>query len=519
MRFNIIAVTIVLLGTLVRVLFGLKFQYWNLAPDQIASELILNDLINSQLWSYAKIIHYPHEGGSILVSLLGLLFKPLFQFKSLVIVAFLLDTVSRYVQLVVVNRVFGKKAMLYFGFWTIVGVPLILPWAGLSFGLHSISSVFPFLFIYLIHRVHSSSKEFVADGIFLGLSAWFSYTNLIFVPIYIVFLLHSKTKLKNMLWVGLPLGVLVLFHVGIRVSFDTGFGLSKFSLGSIRGESFNFFEIESYARITKVYTEHLTQISLLENLGPISTKWVRIIWYWMGLLGIVLFIQRSIKGKSKLLIYPILVLAVYFALYAISPFYLEWPDFAHYINARHFTYIIPLFVAISIVGLANNQLPGVNLKKAVEYGLVILIFPCIFSAYVAYKKEPTKAILARPTGWVLATKFGHLPEELIRINSNHIYDEDEISIGIGWGTATNLFASLNDSTTEPKILKPKVALALKLLSQYQDQKALVFEGMQYAFSSEVTPRLDSNIFNHRIRPAWNEKSSGEKKGESIVVFL
>ncbi len=270
MNSKILIFLTLILGTIVRALYAIKFQYFNLAPDQMASELILNELLLSGEWSYAKLIHYPQEGGSILVGLFALLLKPFFGFKSLVVVAFLLDFVSRGIQLVVVKKVFGFKPMMAYGLWTVFSIPLILPWAGLSFGLHSVASVFPFAFLYLISRPHNSAKEYFVDGLFLGLAIWFHYSNLVLLPIYILYLVFSKPPLKQIGSVALTFLGIFMIHLAVRLNVSSGFLLTDFTLGNLRGESFDLLNSKNYIRILEVYTQQLPQVAFHHDIGPIK---------------------------------------------------------------------------------------------------------------------------------------------------------------------------------------------------------------------------------------------------------
>ena len=53
------------LGSILRLVYGVLYTPWELAPDQIAWEII----IRNGEFSYSNLIYYPHEGGSFLISL------------------------------------------------------------------------------------------------------------------------------------------------------------------------------------------------------------------------------------------------------------------------------------------------------------------------------------------------------------------------------------------------------------------------------------------------------------------
>ena len=50
--------------------------------------------------------------------------------------ALVVDTLSRYFQIRIATRLFGESTAIWFGAWTVLSVPLILPWGTVDFGLH-----------------------------------------------------------------------------------------------------------------------------------------------------------------------------------------------------------------------------------------------------------------------------------------------------------------------------------------------------------------------------------------------
>ena len=84
-----------ILGAITRMFYGYAHEPWIHAPDQLAWEMVIEqgDL------SYCQLIHYPHEGGSILFSLFSQLLELFTSFSSLTISAFLADFVVRFVQI------------------------------------------------------------------------------------------------------------------------------------------------------------------------------------------------------------------------------------------------------------------------------------------------------------------------------------------------------------------------------------------------------------------------------------
>src|SRR4030095_15458263 len=83
----------VLAGTFIRLVYGIYSKAWMAAPDQIAWGLSLDEMLQIGTFSYKQLIHYPHEGGSLLVSLIALALRPIdFILPSLSLAALLIDT-------------------------------------------------------------------------------------------------------------------------------------------------------------------------------------------------------------------------------------------------------------------------------------------------------------------------------------------------------------------------------------------------------------------------------------------
>src|SRR5262245_50122720 len=90
---------IVLLGTILRLIYGWYARPWCIAHDQIAWTLSLEELLHGGTWSIKQLIHYPHEGGTLPISLLYLCLSPLAKFVPLLsIIALLLDAAARFIQ-------------------------------------------------------------------------------------------------------------------------------------------------------------------------------------------------------------------------------------------------------------------------------------------------------------------------------------------------------------------------------------------------------------------------------------
>jgi len=64
-----------LLGLITRIIYGVWHEPWLNAPDQLAWDILLNEAILSGSLRYDQLIHYPHEGGTILISFMALIIK------------------------------------------------------------------------------------------------------------------------------------------------------------------------------------------------------------------------------------------------------------------------------------------------------------------------------------------------------------------------------------------------------------------------------------------------------------
>ncbi len=96
-----------LMGTIVRLAYGIYAQNWMSAPDQIAWQLSIDEAVANGAISYRSLIHYPHEGGSIFISLIAICLKP---FENLMpplsLAALLIELFGRYIQIKFTQRLF-----------------------------------------------------------------------------------------------------------------------------------------------------------------------------------------------------------------------------------------------------------------------------------------------------------------------------------------------------------------------------------------------------------------------------
>lgn len=475
-------VVFAILGTAIRIAYGLRFEPWWQAPDQLAWEM----LIGEGSFSYSHFIHYPHEGGSILLSCLARFIQLFTNFHSLTVAAIIIYTLSRLIQLFVIKKVFGNQLAYTFGIWGIFAIPLLLPWGTVNYGLHALSSFFPFIFLYLLSRKNIERKNHLLMGLFLGIALWFHYSNALLSLVYILYFLLNQKQYKNVFW-GTTVFCSVLFiHWLVRQFFDPGFQLSEFN-GSIRGTSFEWNQISTYKRLYEVWFNALSDSAIagvkkVEGLLPLARG--KTIWTILLLLGSVIALQYSYT-KNKKVFFTFLLVPIFICVYAISPFYSAASTFPNYVSVRHLAYIIPLFVLLGIYGL-----------QQIRFGkLFISLFILIgtFHSSALFFNKPINFQAIRAAGWVVGIKMGHSPEQVEHIIQSSTYDQDELYIGIGWGLALSLFEDIDQSDTAET--RERISRLYDLLNQYPAPISCeLMKGINYGFSDHVRPLLDKKVY-------------------------
>ncbi len=85
-------------------------------------------------------------------------------------------------------KAFGRTTAIYFALWTVAAVPGLLLWATVNFGLHPLSSFWPFVLLYVATRSMEEKPPAVWLGVITGLSISWSYDSLVLVPASLVLL-------------------------------------------------------------------------------------------------------------------------------------------------------------------------------------------------------------------------------------------------------------------------------------------------------------------------------------------
>lgn len=480
---------LILLGSISRLIYGVNNTPWTLAPDQIAWEIVLSNVLEEGNLSYSRFIHYPHEGGTILISTLALLIKPIFSAHSLLIVGFLLDIVVRFIQLFVTQKVFGNRTAILLGLWLILPSPILIPWANLNFGLHYLSSVFPFILLLLTNKEFSARKNIsIWTGLFLGFSIWFSYSNIVLVPITIIFLGLSKTSIKNWLQLALSFTSIIFSHICVRTFFDAGFHLSFFEDFSIRGITYSFAVGEIFNRFYHMWVEVFPNTTIV--IGSFDFEHHIITYSWIAIVSIAILAPFLNKLKSIPQQYWVTlgIFSTFFIFYALGPFFPGYEHTGNHITYRHITYILPLLGLIVISGVQNTKL------ATLLTGLFILT--SAIGSSELYRIEPSKGDTTLAAGWVLGTKFGHNTNDLVSIIESSQQNKKELIKGAGWGISASLFQSSQNEkgSIESKITELK-SIYDQIPEKYQNQFK---KGIEFSFEDFITPRLDKTIWKEKL---------------------
>lgn len=442
-------------------------------------------MVENGVWSYAHLIHYPHEGGTVITSVLGRFVAFFTSFNSLVIVAFILDLLSRFFQLIIVRKITNPTIFWTFGIWTIFAVPIMIPWATVNFGLHAISDIFPFLLLYMMYLKRDDKKHLILMGVFLGLSVWFSYNNVILLLPFFILPFVKRSIWKNWIVACASLIGVVLLHFLVRMNFDYGFELTKLDLGSIRGADFQWFNLETYHRIYEVWGNTLAESAVSVQNSPYAFIELKYLWLILFVLGLVGFLTRKkIVENARYFKYAVVMIVAFVLLYAISPFYYDNNVFGHAFNYRHLTYIMPLIAFITLWGM--SFLPFKRVCISVFLGLSIYLGIIIFTI------EPSSDNANMEAGWVLSKKFGAHPQELQGLIMNSSYDQSELIKGVGWGVTSVFFGQVSSGDTV--LVNERVAELKKWKNDFLLNSEMEFnEGVEFAFGAYISPVLDSAL--------------------------
>lgn len=479
-------VFILFAGTLIRFLFGYLLKPWLEAPDQLAWGLSIDEMIASGNINYTQLMHNAFESGSWMPGLLSIPFRSLADIiPALSWSAVLIDFLSRTIQIKIVQNLFGNKSAIWFGWWTIFSIPLILPWSTVNCGLHSLSAFFPFLFLFIITKIHGKKLAPIYLGLFCGLSMSFSFDNLVLAPVAMIVILWSEKTTMNK--IAALFSFLLIFFIAFlpfllaRKFLNTGFQLESESVISLRGVEFgNPFTVKHFGKSIAVWITTLPLSLLMPGLSLLFTAILGVILIALIAFGLKSFYKE--KGLSSVIkICSAGLVVTFFLFYAFSPFYSNYLPARSYVSYRHLTYIIPFLIAIVIYGFSISEKRG-------HFFFTSWMILCISGTLLFSLKQPIiTEPLYKPAGWILAKKFGHDVDQMIRINSmaEEKYRKD-ILFGYGWGLSATLFEKSGDSSAINKLIN----LVEKFPEENIDQ---VKTGVRFSFDSSVTPVLDKNV--------------------------
>lgn len=467
-----------LLGSVVRLLYGYFYTPWRLAPDHLAWDMLLEQ----GSLRYDHLIYYPHEGGSVFVSLLAHSVRFFTNISALAVSAAIIDFVSRYIQLWITHRVFGSRVALLFGLWTILAAPVILPWGTVNFGLHSLSAFFPFVLLYLLWLDKSSPRHFILCGLFLGFSFWFSYSAFVLVAVFFLFHAFRKTRLRALFYTLPAFTIVLLAHLALRQVADPGFHLEEIDPSSIRNTEFMLSDPDTWEGLRHVWTNALAQ-SFVAHPDPLPlTTWLKRLWLLVAITAMAGIIRALVKGlwpwKIAVNVFTILL---FVAVYSLSPFYYPYETFGHYMSYRHLTYIMPF---ISLIMLAAFR----SFKFSI-LPVSVLLFISVGSAVLLFRHPPSEGTAVKAAGWALAYKMGHDPEAVFRCISTSRHDQSLLIQGMGWGMSTALFNNVQRKDAAPRIERLNTMMA----RFPKEWKHDLVEGVKFSFSDEVTPGLHKDI--------------------------
>lgn len=469
-------------ASVVRFIYGYLYAPWNIAPDQLAWEISCA----GNHWTYDQLVHYPHEGGTLLLSLMARMAAFFSSFHPLTVVAFVLDILFLIIKLFVVRTVFGNRTAIAFACWSVFVSPSILPWSTVNFGLHALSSVFPFLFLLLIWKHRTTTGYYAFAGFALGLSCWFSYINIPAAVITVAFLLfrHKKVMLSGILL--LSLAAIVLLHLVVRNNTPAGFKFEQPRVTSIRGTHFSPGKKEFTEQALHVWHKALpdaaTVVNTSEGQSPLpKSGWMLLTYGGFGLAAIFL-IRKKIPEETLL---PLLTALVFVLFYAVSPFYYNDERPGNYVLYRHLTYVLPVMALVTIAGWMQLRYAAIPVSVFIAIG--------VYSSLLLFKQHKTDYVAWREAGWVLGAKYGHDPQRLHTLVYSAQKDTTALLTGSGWGIAAALFT---DETAKSPAITQKLEQLDHLLNQFPPQDtAAVSNGIAFAFSDAVTPKLDSAIYS------------------------
>jgi hypothetical protein len=473
-------------GTIVRLAYGAFCEPWSGQCDQLAWGLVLSSVRWSHGISYWQLIHYPHEGGTIVLSLLALITGQIGNLPALSVAALLFDLCSRCVQLLVVRRFFAKPVFHWFGAWTVLSIPGILPWAVVNYGLHSLAAFIPFALLWLAFREHTRRRGHLLDGLVLAAMIWFSYSTVVLAPLYLFFRSDLFRVPRHWLSFFGVLAAVLGLHVLVRSLADPGFHLSGFSPSTIRGMALDAPITKFIRQADHLWTSSFPGSSMLPPMLGLPAALVRRLWALIMLAGFVgggLAWYRR-RTDQRHLLFCMLTVLLFGLVYAASPFFQENPARTAFVHYRHWAFILPMATLAAIAGLGTFRY-----STAPLLGHALL---CAFGVAVMFTADKSGERSYKETGYVLSMKFGHDPRMLSAIARQNPDAEADLFRGAGWGSAEIL---LGFHEPEQRDLDTLAALTRRYARR---ERPWFREGLALALSRDAMGHLRPD-FREQVR--------------------
>jgi len=375
---------------------------------------------------------------------------------------------------------FSAQVTILFGVWTVFAVPTLIPWGTVNFGLHYIAGIFPFILLLLLSIQKDTVKHHSICGFVLGLAFWFSYSNVVLIPVFFLYRIITREEFNKWIYSFLSLSIVLLAHLLVRLYADQGFQLVGFGITSIRDTNFSINNIDFMDRLLNI--PHVISNAL--TALPHSSKNMfdtRIICYPLFLLSLIGFFLSNRKN----IVYIILSTVVLFLiLYLFSPFF-NLSEIGNHISFRHLSYVVPLIALFIIVGLTSFRYR--------LYIQVLFIVLGIYQSSLLFTMDIPKNsdITMKASGWILGLKLGHDKEALIPILKDNPEKQKLLVQGIGWGMSNAFFnnVSLDDPNLKTKVDRLVLLFFDYPISYHRD----LITGIQYGFSENVKPRLNKEL--------------------------
>jgi hypothetical protein len=468
MRWLMICLGLAFLGTGLRLAVAVDGQTWNQSPDLWAWGALVDEPGPLRL---DRLMHYPHEGGSLVVSLVALAAGSLVghAIPPLVMASLALDTLFRFAVILLVDRTFGRRWALGYALWSVCAVPLLVWWSAVPVGLHALAGVFPMLFVAAAGTPAAGRARRM--GIVCGIALLWGWDNVVLLAAAVALLVDRSAARQSATNVAVAVAwALALASVVVLVGArgDLGFELEPRGALWLRGVTWSAPDpVTTLRRVTSTLLVAFPYGVMLA--APLGWLW------WSGWLALSLGSWTSPAAWAPLRAVA-WVTSFYIAAYSLSPFAsaLPRPDPIAY---RHLAFILPV---MAVAGLDIGERRG--WRRAIVGGLLALGLWGVVELFARPVARPPMAA----AGWVLARKLGHDPARVEGlIAARPAAEQHEWLEGVGWGTTAVLGYAMTES------LDSRLTRIVVLLSRYSAASAPALgRGVCRAFGPGITPRLD-----------------------------